>query len=73
MLAVGNESGVDDVCALIVSRSALIDQALKAFCSERLPPKFVPTRFIAVSDLPRNEMGKIERLKLLDLVKSTLN
>jgi acyl-coenzyme A synthetase/AMP-(fatty) acid ligase len=73
VLAVHNESGVDDVCALVVPRSALVVEALKAFCSERLPPKFVPTRFIAVSDLPRNEMGKIERLKLADLVKSKLN
>jgi acyl-coenzyme A synthetase/AMP-(fatty) acid ligase len=73
VLAVHNESGVDDVYALIVPGSTLIDEALKAFCSERLPPKFVPTRFIAVSDLPRNEMGKIERLKLLDLVKSKFN
>jgi acyl-coenzyme A synthetase/AMP-(fatty) acid ligase len=73
VLAVHNESGVDDVSALIVPRSALDAQALKAFCSERLPSKFVPTQFIAVSNLPRNEMGKIERLKLLDLVKNKLN
>jgi fatty-acyl-CoA synthase len=73
VLAVPNESGVDDVCALIVSGSELNAQALKAFSSERLPPKFVPARFIAVSNLPRNEMGKIERLKLLDLVMSKLN
>jgi acyl-coenzyme A synthetase/AMP-(fatty) acid ligase len=33
----------------------------------------VPTRFIAVNELPRNEMGKIERLKLPDLAKSKLN
>jgi acyl-coenzyme A synthetase/AMP-(fatty) acid ligase len=73
VLAVPNESGVDDVCALVVPHSALSAQVLKAFCSERLPPKFVPARFIAVTDLPRNEMGKIERLKLFDLVKSKLN
>jgi acyl-CoA synthetase (AMP-forming)/AMP-acid ligase II len=73
VLAVHNESGVDDVWALIVSSSELNAQALKAFCSERLPPKFVPTQFIGVSNLPRNEMGKIERLKLLDLVKTKLN
>ena len=73
VLAVPGDGGLDEVCALVVPRSALIAQALQAFCRDRLPAKFVPARFIAVSDLPRNEMGKIERLKLPDLVKSKLN
>ena len=70
VLAVNNERGADEVCALIVPRSPLVAQDLKAFCSEKLPSRFVPTRFISVSNLPRNEMGKIERLKLLDFVKA---
>jgi acyl-CoA synthetase (AMP-forming)/AMP-acid ligase II len=73
VLAVPAASGLDELCALIVPRSALVVPALQAFCRDRLPPKFVPERFIAVSDLPRNEMGKVERLKLPDLVKSKLN
>jgi len=70
VLAVQNDRGVDDVCALIVTRSPLIAQDLKTFCSERLPSRFVPARFIGVNNLPRNEMGKIERLKLFEFVKA---
>ena len=72
VLSMPVEGGVDEVCALVVTR-VLAVQVLEAFCRERLPPKFVPTRFIAVSDLPRNEMGKIERRKLPDLVKNKIN
>jgi acyl-CoA synthetase (AMP-forming)/AMP-acid ligase II len=68
-----SERGLDELCALIVPRSALIADALKDFCRARLPEDFVPARFIAVSDLPRNDMGKIERLKLPELAKSKLN
>jgi acyl-coenzyme A synthetase/AMP-(fatty) acid ligase len=73
VVAIQNEMGVDEICALVVPRSALIVQVLNAFCVERLPRKFVPTRFVSVSDLPRNKMGKIERLKLLDLARNKLN
>jgi fatty-acyl-CoA synthase len=68
-----NENGIDELCALIVPRSALIANVLREFCHQRLPSKFVPTRFIAVGELPQNEMGKIERLKLSDLARSKLN
>jgi acyl-coenzyme A synthetase/AMP-(fatty) acid ligase len=75
VLAVPNEQGLDDVCALIVPRTgtALVAQIVQAFCQDRMPSKFVPTRFIAVRDLPRNEMGKIDRQKLPDLLKTKQN
>jgi acyl-CoA synthetase (AMP-forming)/AMP-acid ligase II len=73
VLPIPTESGVDTLYALIVPRSALIAYVLQEFCRAKLPPKFVPTRFVAVSELPRNEMGKIERLKLRDLAKTKLN
>jgi acyl-CoA synthetase (AMP-forming)/AMP-acid ligase II len=70
---VPGEGGLDELCALIVPRSALVTHVLQEFCREKLPRKLVPSRFIAVSELPRNEMGKIERFKLPDLVRSKLN
>lgn len=70
VLSVPGEGGIDELCALIVPRSALITGALQTFCRDRLPPRFVPSRFIAVSELPLNEMGKIQRSKLSDLLKS---
>ena len=73
VLAVPNESGVDELCALVVLRSYLNVDLLRKFCEPRLPSEFVPLRFIAIADLPRNEMGKIERGKLPELLKSKLN
>jgi acyl-coenzyme A synthetase/AMP-(fatty) acid ligase len=69
VVAIANDRGLDEVCALIIPRATLIPQVLQSFCQARLPSSFVPTRFVAVSELPRNEMGKIERRKLPDLLK----
>ena len=42
--------------------------ALRGHCERELPAAFVPTRFIQVADIPRNEMGKIDRRRLAELV-----
>jgi acyl-CoA synthetase (AMP-forming)/AMP-acid ligase II len=73
VLAVGSESGVDELCALVVPRSYLDLEELRDFCQANLAPAFIPNRFIAVADLPTNTMGKIERAKLAELLKSKLN
>ena len=73
LVAIRNKSGVDELYALVVPRSYLDAEALRNFCIENLPSVFVPARFIAVTGLPRNEMGKIERGKLPELLKSKLN
>jgi acyl-CoA synthetase (AMP-forming)/AMP-acid ligase II len=73
VLSMPNESGLDEICALVVPRSFLNVEVLRDFCRASLPPVFVPARFIAVSDLPRNEMGKIERARLPELARSKLN
>ena len=70
VLAVPNESGVDELSALVVARSNLDIDSLRKYCEARLPSAFVPFRFVTVDGLPRNEMGKIERGKLPDLLKS---
>jgi acyl-CoA synthetase (AMP-forming)/AMP-acid ligase II len=72
IVAVPHESGVDELCALIVARSYLDAQALSAFCKANLPPVFVPARFIQIANLPTNEWGKIERAKLPELVRNSL-
>ena len=36
-------------------------------------PRLCPLRFVSVAQLPRNEMGKIERGKLADLLKTKMN
>jgi acyl-coenzyme A synthetase/AMP-(fatty) acid ligase len=41
--------------------AGLADEALKKFCQARLDATRVPPTFIAVAEIPRNTVGKIER------------
>jgi acyl-CoA synthetase (AMP-forming)/AMP-acid ligase II len=72
VVPISHESGVDELCAVIVARSYLDTQALSDFCKANLPPVFVPARFVQIARLPTNEMGKIERAKLPELVRNSL-
>jgi acyl-coenzyme A synthetase/AMP-(fatty) acid ligase len=67
VLDMPNSLGVDEMWALIVPRSPLNVDALRAHCEQRLPPTFRPVRFITVAQLPRNENGKIDRRRLRSL------
>ena len=73
VLTVPSDTGLDELCALVVPRSYLNIEALRDHCKARLPPAFVPVRFVAVPDLPRNEWGKLERAKLPELHKTKLS
>jgi acyl-CoA synthetase (AMP-forming)/AMP-acid ligase II len=68
-----NALGIEEIYALITSQSALDDAALRTYCQARLQHVFVPVRFIIVDHIPRNEMGKIQRSRLLEVAKSSLN
>jgi acyl-coenzyme A synthetase/AMP-(fatty) acid ligase len=59
-----DELGVDHVAAAIVARQKIDGDQLRAHCRTYLPPSFVPADFFSVDDLPRNEMGKIDRIRL---------
>jgi acyl-coenzyme A synthetase/AMP-(fatty) acid ligase len=63
-----NEFGNHEIYAAVVCREKLDETALRAYCEARLPRPFVPVRFLAVDGLARNEMGKIERRYLRELV-----
>jgi len=67
VVGVPNNLGVDELWALIVPRSPLDEQALRAHCRQRLSPLFCPVRFVTVDRLPRNEGGKIDRPRLIEL------
>jgi hypothetical protein len=45
----------------------------RAHCQMRLQLSFVQLRFLVVNDITRNEMGKIQRGRFLDIAKSKLN
>jgi acyl-CoA synthetase (AMP-forming)/AMP-acid ligase II len=68
-----NESGAEKLCALVVPRSYLDAEALRGYCGALLPSDLVPARFVALSDLPRTNDGKINRGKLPQLLKTRLN
>lgn len=70
---VPNELGVHDICALLITHSYLDAGSLREYCEARLPRHLVPARYVSVSTLPVNEMGKIDRARLPDLVKAALN
>jgi acyl-CoA synthetase (AMP-forming)/AMP-acid ligase II len=54
----GESGGVDPV-------------ALKALCREHLAPYKVPVRFVAVPEIPRNEVGKVLRAALVAQATAT--
>jgi acyl-CoA synthetase (AMP-forming)/AMP-acid ligase II len=67
-----NEYGVNEVCAVVVSREKLDEAALRAHCEARLARPFVPARFYFADSLPHNEMGKIDRRKLQEFIDRTV-
>jgi acyl-CoA synthetase (AMP-forming)/AMP-acid ligase II len=70
VFTVPNEFGVDEVRALVVPRSYVNVEALRAYCATKVISKFVPSDIILVKEIPRNATGKIDRQKLPALAKS---
>lgn len=61
----------EDVAAAVVLREpkAADESTLRDFCFERLAPFKVPTRIVAVDELPRNVQGKVKRLQLAEALR----
>jgi len=64
-----NELGIEEIHALIVTRAVFDEAELRKHCAERLQRVFIPVRFVAVERIPRNDMAKIERGQLMELMK----
>jgi len=67
-----NELGIDEIHALIVARAEFDEDELRKHCAEKLLRVFTPVRFITVERIPRNDMAKIERGRLVELVKAAV-
>jgi O-succinylbenzoic acid--CoA ligase len=52
------------VAQVVLADGGASEDALRAFCRERLAPHKVPKAITFVSELPRNQQGKLERHKL---------
>jgi acyl-CoA synthetase (AMP-forming)/AMP-acid ligase II len=66
-LAVPNAIGVEELVVAVVTTDFDAD-ALRRHCERELPVGLVPARFIRLADIPRNDMGKVDRKRLADLV-----
>ncbi|WP_341728676.1 AMP-binding protein [Brooklawnia sp.] len=63
VVGLANELGVEEVVAAVVTTDGLLPNVdeLRHSVKERLAAYKVPRRFFVVSELPRNEMGKVLR------------
>lgn len=65
--AVADETWGDRVAALLVGEAHV--EAVQAWSRENMPSHLRPRLFVAVPDLPRNLMGKLERARLPALAR----
>ena len=71
VLNIPNELGIEEIHALIVARAAFDETELRKHCAQKLQRVFTPVRFVAVERIPRNDMAKIERGRVIELMKLT--
>jgi acyl-CoA synthetase (AMP-forming)/AMP-acid ligase II len=64
---VPNAAGVGELVAAVVM-AGFDAQALRRHCEQALPVEFVPARFVLVADIPQNDMGKLDRRRLVELL-----
>jgi malonyl-CoA/methylmalonyl-CoA synthetase len=72
--------GIEDVewgervaAAIVMQPGRTLDRtAMQAWLRERLAKYKVPTRFMAVSELPRNAMGKVTKARVREIVTGRL-
>lgn len=60
--------GIERLAAAVVWRAQPDEAGLRSHCQRLLPAEFVPSRFVAVSAIARNETGKIDRNQLAKVV-----
>ena len=60
-------TGLDEICAVVVTDGAFNEQELLAFCRDKLADK-APGAIRRVSSIPRTDMGKIKRKQLREEV-----
>lgn len=57
--------------ALVVTDDSITEKELKAYCSEHLAEFKVPHQFHILPELPRGATGKLQRLKMAELLNLT--
>jgi len=69
VVALPNDYGNNQVYAAVTARQEIDEQALRAHCEARIPRPFPPVKYFFVDSLPHNEMGKLDRRRLRDIVQ----
>ena len=69
VLGVKSDLGIDRLCAAVVSRTNYDEKALEPMALQNFRERSCRSRFVTVSELPRNEMGKIDRQRLAHLIR----
>jgi acyl-CoA synthetase (AMP-forming)/AMP-acid ligase II len=65
-----NAVGNHELVAVIVGNGEIDLEALGRHCAARLSPQFVPAHFAVTDRLPRNDMGKIDRHQLTEVLRA---
>jgi acyl-CoA synthetase (AMP-forming)/AMP-acid ligase II len=68
-IGVPNAYGINEVCAVVVGREKIDESALRAHCHARIPLPFAPLRYFFVDSLPHNEMGKLDRRRVQEIIE----
>jgi acyl-CoA synthetase (AMP-forming)/AMP-acid ligase II len=67
-VAIPNAYGNNEIYAAIVSHTELDELALRAHGEARIPRPFAPVKYLFVEALPHNEMGKLDRSRLQEMI-----
>lgn len=71
-VAMPNAYGNNEVCALVVAGEKIDEQALWAYGAAQIPRPFAPVKYLFVDNLPHNEMGKLDRARLRQMMAAAI-
>ncbi len=71
-VAIANEYGNNEIHAVVVGREKIDENLLRAFCETRIQRHFAPANYYFTDSLPHNEMGKLDRRRLQELVRELI-
>lgn len=63
-----NDLGIAELWAAIVAPALVDESALRKHCEDKLGRAFAPVHYARMGSLPRNEMGKVARHRLVGMV-----
>jgi acyl-coenzyme A synthetase/AMP-(fatty) acid ligase len=68
VVSVNNRFGIAEIWAVIAAEPSVTEAQVFDHCRNRLSLPFVLSGFIRADSLPKNQMGKIDRARILDLI-----